>query len=582
MIFVRRCSQPHLNTTGEVYFQIRNTIVKYLRIKKISMALAVILGSGVMKDAWADSATPANSNVDKQVELLSQQTAALQQQLQQLQQQIAALKSEKTAAPVATPVAATATTSTPATTSKAKPTTNANSKQAPAPGMAAPTAATTPQPRNATAIPYGGRGDLANIGGTAVITAPFIHSSRQFSGSDLIVNYSTIKKNVAILQQNKNFVDEMESMGLALPNFPLLELSGNVEALGQNINGFNNNNHSDLNLSNAELDMQARISTWVTGFMSFVYSSGSSGGGRRVDNSNVYLDNGFITIGNFDKSHFYGTVGQLYVPFGSFSTNDISNPFNKSLFRTKGRPIVLGYNSAASTGLDASIYGYRGDARTGSDQMPDNVNDQTSVLNQYGADVVYHFLLGGANIGFGASVINNVSDAGGMQYTDGNGGNVNMDDFSGFGESSETQVLKHGVPGADFRMDISYDPIVLLAEYTTATQDFNQVDLSYNGHGAKPSAGHYEADYKFNIFSRPSTFALSFDQSKEALGLNVPARGYTAAVSTSIFKNTLLTFEAHHYINYSSGDTASGNDGVVFTPDGGSSNGILAQLDAYF
>lgn len=558
--------------------------MKFLRIKKISMALAVILGSGVLGEAWADSTTPANSNVDKQVELLSQQTAALQQQLQQLQKQIAELKSEKTTTPTATPVAATVNTTAPAATSSsstsAKTTVNSNPEKAAAPGMT-PTK-TSAQPANATAIPYGGRGDLANIGGTAVITAPFIHSSRQFSGSDLIVNYSTIKKNVAILQQNKNFVDEMESMGLALPNFPLLELSGNVEALGQNINGFNNNNHSDLNLSNAELDMQARISTWVTGFMSFVYSSGTSGGGRRVDNSNVYLDNGFITIGNFDKSHFYGTVGQLYVPFGSFSTNDISNPFNKSLFRTKGRPVVLGYNSAESTGLDASIYGYRGDARTGSDQMPSNLNDQTSVLNQYGADVAYHFLLGGANIGFGASVINNVSDAGGMQYTGGNGGNVNQDYFSGFGEDPETEVLKHGVPGVDFRMDLSYDPIVLLAEYTTATQDFNQVDLSYNGHGAKPSAGHYEADYKFNIFSRPSTFALSFDQSKEALALNAPARGYTAAVSTSIFKNTLLTFEVHHYINYSSGDTASGNNGVVFTPEGDSSNGILAQLDAYF
>ncbi len=581
--------------------------MKFLSIKKISIALAVILGQSIVSEAFAESSTSASSNTDKQVELLSQQTAALQEQLRELQKQIAELKTQKAATPVAIPVSVSAKEKT------AKESPSSTPQKAPAPGMSktstkttsplelqTPTAPaldraeTAPNTTSAavpdlTAEPYGGRGDLANIGGTAVITAPFIHSSRQFSGSDLIVNYSTIKKNVAILQQNKNFADEMHAMGLALPNYPLLELSGNIEALGQHINGFNDNNHSDLNLNNAELDMQALIGKWVTGFMSYVYSTGTSNGGQRVSNSNVFLDNGFITIGNFNKSHFYGTVGQLYVPFGSFSTNDISNPFNKSLFRTKGRPIVLGYNSAESTGLDASVYGYRGDARIASENAlnnPNNANNldniPSSVLNEYGADVAYHFLLGGANIGLGASVISNVSDALGMQYTGGNGGNVDLDDFNGFGDSSQTEVLRHGVPGADFRMDLSYSPIVLMAEYTTATQAFNQVDLSYNGHGAQPSAGHYEADYKFNIFARPSTFALSFDQTKQALALNVPARGYTAALSTSIFKNTLLTLEAHHYINYSSGDTGSGNNGVVFIPDGSTSNGLLAQLDAYF
>ena len=572
-------------------------MVKFLRIKKISMALAVVLGGSVAFDAWA--ASSANDNVDKQVELLSQQTAALQQQVQQLQKQITELKTAKTSAPVATPVAAVVplsqSSTTPASTSKAhtprppatafNSTTPANSKSNTNPVNTTPPSYSVTQSLSQTpnlaAEPYGGRGDLANIGGTAVITAPFIRSDRQFSGSDLIVNYSTIKKNVAIMQQNKNFADEMTSMGLALPNYPLLELSGNIEALGQGIGGNNPVAHSDLNLSNAELDMQARISTWVSGFMSFVYSSGESGGGSRVSNSNVYLDNGFINIGNFDKSGFYGTVGQLYVPFGSFSTYDISNPFNKTLFRTKGRPLVLGYNSTVPTGLDASIYGYRGDARVGSESAVTNAVDNditagTSIINQFGADTVYHFVLGSANIGLGASVINNVSDSGGMQST-----GLSSTEFQGFGEDSGNEAIRHKVPGADLRLDVNAHPIELIGEYTTATQAFNAQDLSYNGHGAQPSASHVEGDYKFKIYNRPSTVTLAYDQSSEALALGVPQRGYTLSATTSIFRNTLLSLELHHYINYSENDTGSGNNSAPFNLGGGSSNGILAQLDAY-
>lgn len=575
-------------------------MMKFLRIKKISIALAFVLGGGIASDAMASSAAD-NDTVNKQVELLSQQTAALQQQLQQLQQQIAELKSAK-AKPVATPVAATvpaatpSATSTPSSKSVAKEN-KAATKRDKDVEVAGPTAfngtttananasasatspASLPSGANLSATPYGGRGDLANIGGTAVITAPFIHSGRQFSGSDLIVNYSTIKKNVAILQQNENFEDEMAAMGLVMPNFPLLELSGNIEALGQNISGNNPVAHSDLNLSNAELDMQARISNWVSGFMSFVYSSGQSGGGSRVSNSNVFLDNGFITIGNFNKSGFYGTVGQLYVPFGSFSTNDISNPFNKTLFRTKGRPVVLGYNSSAPTGLDASIYGGKGAARSGTDDsnlVNGDINNSSS-LTEFGADTVYHFMLGGANIGLGASVINNVSDSGGMQFTD-----LPSDEFSGFGVSQQNEVLKHTVPGVDFRTDISAGPFVLLGEYTTATQAFSSEDLTYNGHGAQPAAFHTEGDYKFSFYNRPSTVTLAYDQSSEALALGVPQRGYTLSASTSIFRNTLLSLELHHYINYSEDATGSGNLGPVFNLGGGSSNGILAQLDAYF
>ena len=308
---------------------------------------------------------------------------------------------------------------------------------------------------------------------------------------------------------------------------------------------------------------------------------GLRGGGRRIDNSNVFLDNGFITVGNFNKSHYYGTIGQLYVPFGSFSTDAISDPFDKILFRTKGRPLVLGYNSAQETGLDTSVYGFKGDTRDGTKPEDEVMTDQgdikSSEINQFGGDLAYHFRMGEALIGLGGSVINNVADSNGMQFT-----GYDADEFEGFGVSSDDEIIKHNVPGADVRTDISYGPDFFVAEYASATEEFSPEDLTFNGHGAQPSAFHIENDYSFVMFRRPSTFTLAYDQSNEALALNVPRRGYTVAASTSIFKNTLETVELHHYVNYSSGDTASGNEGVVFGPEGHTSNGFLAHIDAYF
>ena len=572
-------------------------MVTFLRIKKISVALAIAFGGGMISNAWAAS---SNDNVDKQVELLSQQTAALQQQVQQLQQQIAALKSAKTT-PVATPIAATVPatqSSTQAATakkgsaaapsSKSTPKADANTVVA-ADGVTSVTttpvsddakqALMPPKGTNLAAEPYGGRGDLANIGGTAVITAPFIKSERQFGGYDLIVNYSSVKKNVAVMQQDKNFVNEMTSLGLALPNYPLLELSGNIEALGEHVSGPRST--GDLNVSNAELDMQARINTWTSGFMSFVYNDGSSSGGNRISNSNIYLDNAFINVGNFDKSHYYGTLGQLYVPFGSFRTYEVTDPMPKTLFRTKGRSLVLGYNSTQPTGLDASIYGFNGAVETGNidpNSPDDTVPTDNAVLNTFGGDLTYHFGLGSnTNVGLSASGISSVANSNGMQST-----GLSNNEFQGFGESSQTEVLKHNVPGADLRFDITSYAFEFIGEHGMATESFNAQDLAYNGQGAQPAATHFEGDYNFKVYSRPSAFSLGYDQSSQALALGVPKRAYTASVSSSILRNTVLNLELQHYINYNSNDTAGGNNGVVFNSDGGSGNGIFLQLDAYF
>jgi hypothetical protein len=52
----------------------------------------------------------------------------------------------------------------------------------------------------------------------------------------------------------------------------------------------------------------------------------------------------FLTIGNFKKSPFYWTVGQIYLPFGDFTKFDVEvNPLNKTIFRINQMGSTFGY-----------------------------------------------------------------------------------------------------------------------------------------------------------------------------------------------------------------------------------------------
>ena len=63
---------------------------------------------------------------------------------------------------------------------------------------------------------------------------------------------------------------------------------------------------------------------------------------RRISNSRVFLDRGFIIIGNFNRSPIYGSLGQMYVPFGRYGSNMISLPLTYFIGKTKARAISVG------------------------------------------------------------------------------------------------------------------------------------------------------------------------------------------------------------------------------------------------
>lgn len=430
-----------------------------------------------------------------------------------------------------------------------------------------------------TKVPYGGQ-TLANIGGFAVITSPYLHPQVQYSGGDLIVNYSSINKDAYMLQQRQQFQEAMASKGFTMPSSgSLLELSGEVEGDAVARSTFQGNkNQTDLYVGDAELDMQAIINRWLTAFMDFSYNNSPNSVGSRIGGP-IDLDNGFFTFGNLSVSKFRLTMGQLYVPFGQFNSYLISDPINKTLFRTKGQPIILGYGIPGEPGFAGALYTFKGVSGTSG-----NADEINPYINQYGADANYQFNLGVLQTTLGASYIANAADSYGMQFPGFDDPEFNTAIVGdGFSTSTETEHLKHTVPAVDLRATLGAGPFSLIGEYDTVTQGFSPVDLSFNGEGASPSAYHIEGVYSFNMFTKPSTFSIGYDKSYQAMGLAVPQSRIAAALNTSFWRNTVASLELRHDNAYGGDDTAGGNGAVILVPtDRTSSNTATLQFQVYF
>lgn len=413
---------------------------------------------------------------------------------------------------------------------------------------------------------------LTYIAGTPVVTSPYLGSRPAFDGSDYIVNISSINRDIRLMQQRRNLYRAYEKEGYSAPNMPILMFSGKAEPMGYfGHHGSNNQNSGDWTFASSELDLAAFLNDKVEGYMSIAYNQAPPpGGGQRVANSLFGLNMGFINIGDLDESPFYLTAGQLFVPFGRYSTGMVSAPLTMIFSRTRTRPVILGYKSQSDTGPFAAAYGYRSDTNLG--------NHAVGGLN-WGYIANHRDFTGEV----GVSVISSVDDASGMQYT----GSVPGTTFAGFASAlnGSENVQKTPVGGA--HMTVSFDRYNLTGEWITNLKSFRKQDLSYNGHGVLASAGQIEGGVTFMSFNRPAGFYLGYQWTNELLALNLPKNRFITTYNISIWKDTVESIEYRHDMDYGTNDFANGasqagmvNQNTIGT--GSTYDMISLQIGVYF
>ena len=409
------------------------------------------------------------------------------------------------------------------------------------------------------------------IAGMPVVTAPYIGSRPAFDGSDYIVNISSINRDIRLMQQRRRLYRAFDQMGYSEPNLPIIALSGKAEPIASTGKQYFGTSKTDISLASSEVDVAAALNDKVQAYMAIAYdSSPPAFSGQRVANSSFNLNMGFVNIGDLDSTPFYFTAGQIFVPFGRFSSSMVSAPLTMRLARTKSRPFILGYKSQGDTGPFAAIYGFTGDTTLGNSGVG-------------GANLGYIFSTKHGAGEIGASYITSLDNAGGMQTTGSFAGTT----FGGFGSLNNGSESVQKIPGVGAHLSVSIDRYNITAEWVSVTERFRQQDLSFNSRGAKPQAGQLEGAFTFIAFDRPSSLAADFQWSRQALALNIPEQRFSGVFNISIWKDTVESLEYRHDIDYNRNQFANGAAPVGVTNQntigtGGASDTLVAMIGVYF
>lgn len=407
-----------------------------------------------------------------------------------------------------------------------------------------------------------------------VFATPSLTGSPRFDASDLITNWPSINEDLMILKNRQIMENLLKIHDLPLPNRPVIDLSGYLEGEALVNNNYDGSTKGDINLSGVELDILANVDEFASAFAAMVYDNASPMQGYRTSNSNIYLDRGFLTLGDLNSLPVYFTIGQFFVPFGHYDSYMISDSFLKTMARAKQRTALLGFSK---DGFYASTYLFAGDSFI----------DNNKTINNFGFSLGHKYESKNFQTNVGAGFINNIADSEGIQET-----NAPMG-FQGFSYDSigttgaKYENLQHQVSAIDFYGNVYlYGHFNILGEFVTTLRSFSPTDLSFNGKGASLSALNTEAAYTFKIFNRPATFAVGYEQTWQALGINLPQYGLITEASISIWRDTVEKIEYRHDINYNSSDTSSGGGMTMFLPNPmgphNYRNVVTLHMDFYF
>ncbi len=432
--------------------------------------------------------------------------------------------------------------------------------------------------------------DLDVPGQSFVSSGPYLGIPLEYSGSNLIINSPSINEDVLLLKMRQNINQRLDALGMKrAEDKSHLLLSGFIEGTGAYKGKGNGASTSTVELSGANLDAYILgPSSWTSGLMEFAYdnSAGAQEGSlytnARTQNSRVYINKAFIILGDFSQSPFYATLGQFYVPFGVYSTTMVTTPVTKALAVTQARALNFGYQQQSANALFGALYLFRGDSH----------GSATNRVNNGGLNVGYRMKTGPFSEVFGGGVIANIADSQLIQNT----GLQSSGLFGGLGATGTCTLtnglgstacgnehIVHRVPAYDVNAKFTIGHEVdILAEYITTSTNFNSSNLQVNSHGARPQALDVEAIYSFETFAHPTSAGISYQMTRDGLILGLPAKRYSLAMNTSIWRNTLESLEFRHDVNYSGSVTSSGSGVVGPQGTGQSNNVVTAQIDLYF
>lgn len=305
-----------------------------------------------------------------------------------------------------------------------------------------------------------------------------------------------------------------------------LKISGLVEVEAGFSKDYDDDNTSDITLATAALDIDINLHRYVAAHLMFLW--------EEDDTEPVDLDEGYIVIGNTESFPLFLQTGKLYVPFGNFESNMISDPLTLEIGETRETAVVIGveYN-----GLHVSTYAFNGDI---------DKSDDDDQIKCFGLNAGYIFANELFGIDVGAGWINSLSDSDTL-------------------EEILPSEIEDYVAGITAHAIFSWQGFQLAGEYLGATDNFEVAELEFKNKGAEPKAWNIELGYTFEIADHETVLALAYQKTDEALALELPEERYLACAGMGLIDGLSLAVEYAHDKDYDKKDGGTGNHADTFT-----------------
>ncbi|MFC1845133.1 LbtU family siderophore porin [Thermodesulfobacteriota bacterium] len=307
-----------------------------------------------------------------------------------------------------------------------------------------------------------------------------------------------------------------------------VSLSGTVELEAASSEDYDGNDTSDIALATVELGVDVELNEWVNAHLLLLW--------EEDDTEPMDLDEGSVTLGNLEKFPLYLTAGKMYVPFGAFESNMISDPLTLELGENRESAAQIGFEAA---GFYGSFYAFNSDI---------NETGDDDAIKSFGADAGYGLENDTMSLDLGVGWINNLASS--ESLTDHIGAGAAIQDYPA---------------GLTAHLTLGYGPFMLIGEYLGALDAFQAGELDFNGTGAEPSAWNLEAALTWEIKGRETTFAVGYQKTDEALALGLPEERLIASIGVGIMDYTSLAVEYLSDEDYSGDDGGTGNDAKAAT-----------------
>ncbi len=288
-------------------------------------------------------------------------------------------------------------------------------------------------------------------------------------------------------------------------------------------------NSSDIILATAAVAVEAQLNNRVSANIGLLYEEDSAA----FNGSDFGLDEATLTM-LLGRSTAL-TAGRMYVPFGHFESNMISDPLTLELGEISETALML---STEDRGVTASIYAFKGEV----DEITTVTAPDDDTLS-YGASVGY----ASNNLWMGASYITNIAETDALQ--------------------TEGQNVTETVAGMGAYLGMKVNNATIILEHVAASDDFTNGDVLADGGAVvgnteAPSASNMEIAFELKS---GATFALAYQVTDEALFLGLPETVMSAAYSVEVMPGSTIGLEYAAIEDYSVADGGTGKDATAYT-----------------